>query len=631
MRITVLLFFVLGITSSLFSQEAGEVVREGKKYTLFVVKEGTTLYSLHQKYKVEVEAIKDANPSIKEGLQIGQRLYIPKNASNQQETSTDKAAPAGGQGYKIHIVKKKETLFGISRKYNCDIEEIVQLNPEAENGLDIGQELKIPTAQNDKSTTEETNKDDEDLTQRKNSSEDTTSYVYTDSIVHYTVKKGETLYAISKRFMVSVDTLKKDNDIKLNDMQPGQELIIRLKKEHGDQAAIRSVLKGDDSLKQVSTGISIPKKKKYKIAIILPLKFDKNPDVLSGMFDRKTGLNKLTNLSTEFYMGAQMALDSLEKMGLSATVKVVDTRGNLDRLKSFLGTSNKNNFDLVIGPFYPKLITYTAAWGKQNKTPIIAVTKVPMKLLKDNPYLFSMIPSEMTLLHGMAVYLAKYHSDDNIVLINGESKEVNDRIDYFKTTYQKNLPEGKGNTIKMSSLGDASGRVLVKPIQPDTSNFLICLSSDVKQVMKFVNTSNAVKNYTPKLGKTKIEMVGLQEWMDIESFNSYYKNRFNFHFAAANYLNYDLPQAKQFTIDYRKRYKSDPSKFAFHGFDVILSQTSDLLLGYDRSNGIMNDFSLRPVGLGNGQENSSVFILQQDDFMIQLNKIISKNDYFVNE
>src|SRR5688500_331999 len=49
-----------------------------------------------------------------------------------------------GKIFVIHSVGEKETLYGISRRYGASIESILQYNPTADAGLEIGQILKVP-------------------------------------------------------------------------------------------------------------------------------------------------------------------------------------------------------------------------------------------------------------------------------------------------------------------------------------------------------------------------------------------------------------------------------------------------------------------------------------------------------
>lgn len=100
----------------------------------------------------------------------------------------------------IHVVEEKETLYGISRTYEIPVSAIVALNEDVENGLRIGQEIKIPTK--------------------------TTPENKLMGGVHV-VKEKETYYSISKIYNVEVSDLKKWNKKTDNSLVIGEELLIK--------------------------------------------------------------------------------------------------------------------------------------------------------------------------------------------------------------------------------------------------------------------------------------------------------------------------------------------------------------------------------------------------------------------
>lgn len=100
------------------------------------------------------------------------------------EKSTDKVI-IGGQVYYVHIVQQGETLFSISRKYEVSQKEIAKENPEIFLGLQVGQALKIPYFANEE---EKLEKDKE-------------------SFIYHKVKKGHTLYSLSKKYNVSQEDI----------------------------------------------------------------------------------------------------------------------------------------------------------------------------------------------------------------------------------------------------------------------------------------------------------------------------------------------------------------------------------------------------------------------------------------
>lgn len=127
-----------------------------------------TLYGISKKYKVTVEVIKENNPQVeKEGLGIGMLLQIPVTeetyAQLQQETAKKEVVSDVLPSNKTqevsstvatdlineeieniaHTVKAKETKYGIAKRYGISIADLEQKNPQAKNGLRIGDVLVI--------------------------------------------------------------------------------------------------------------------------------------------------------------------------------------------------------------------------------------------------------------------------------------------------------------------------------------------------------------------------------------------------------------------------------------------------------------------------------------------------------
>ncbi len=97
-------------------------------YITYKVVSGDTLYSIAKKYNTSVSKIKDLNNLTGDILSIGQILKIPSSIQN----------------YFNYIVKSKDTLYSIAKKYNTSVSEIKTLNNLTSNILSIGQVIKIP-------------------------------------------------------------------------------------------------------------------------------------------------------------------------------------------------------------------------------------------------------------------------------------------------------------------------------------------------------------------------------------------------------------------------------------------------------------------------------------------------------
>ncbi|NOT74085.1 MAG: LysM peptidoglycan-binding domain-containing protein [Cyclobacteriaceae bacterium] len=112
-----------------------------------------------------------------------------------------------GKPFVIHQVGEKETLYSISRRYGSTILAVLEHNPTADAGLEVGQILKVPYTPKTKShPTVQT----------------------ADGLIHKVAAK-ETLFSIARLYNVSVDDIKLWNNLQENSLALGQDIIIKRK------------------------------------------------------------------------------------------------------------------------------------------------------------------------------------------------------------------------------------------------------------------------------------------------------------------------------------------------------------------------------------------------------------------
>ena len=158
-----------------------------------------------------------------------------------------------------YTVKPGDTLYGISNQYGVSVTELAELNGIKGSNLTIGMVLKIPTSEGinpnnmfmytvKKGDTlysvakkyNTTSQNIIDLNYLKNTNitpgqilripETYTKEeeMYLPNYTNYIVKKGDTLYSIAKDNNISVDTIISDNSLTSNTLNIGQILKIRL-------------------------------------------------------------------------------------------------------------------------------------------------------------------------------------------------------------------------------------------------------------------------------------------------------------------------------------------------------------------------------------------------------------------
>lgn len=158
--------------------------------TTYTVQKGDTLYSLASKYNTTINAIKEANNLSSEVLSIGQSLIIPPESEST------------GQNYipdsNTHTVLKGESLYSIANAYGITVNELKNANNLSSDILSIGQVLTIPEVSN---------------TSRNRSN-------------LYMVQKGDSLWSIASNYNVSINDIRKINNLSSDLLLIGQTLII---------------------------------------------------------------------------------------------------------------------------------------------------------------------------------------------------------------------------------------------------------------------------------------------------------------------------------------------------------------------------------------------------------------------
>ena len=184
----------------------------GIESNYYIVKKGDTLYSIARTYGVPVNELKTLNNLTNNNLSVGMTLKIP----SIEEPS----------GTSIYTVKKGDTLYKIAGLYNMTVNELKALNNLTSNSLSIGQQLKVVSDDNS-----------------------------VDTANTYIVKAGDSLYSIAKQFQVTVNALKQANNKTSNLLTIGEKLIIPASSSSSNTYTV----KAGDTLYQIARryGLSV--------------------------------------------------------------------------------------------------------------------------------------------------------------------------------------------------------------------------------------------------------------------------------------------------------------------------------------------------------------------------------------
>jgi LysM repeat protein len=569
--------------TAIFAQPetAQKEVVNGKKYYVHFVQSGNTLWGIHKLYNVPVEEIVNSNPGSEKGVNEGQKLLIPVPLVTVS-----------------HTVQSKETLFAISKKYGVTVDVIIAANPGSVKGLNAGQIIQVPGVEREMAAVNAAPEQvkEEVSIERTDSvpARETIKVSFSDSIITHVVLDHETLYSISKRFMVPVEDLQKLNNLRSSKIKPGESIKIPVKKEKVEVVKVRQIEPVE--VRKVDSTLLFTKREKYKIAILLPFYLDKS--------DKNT--EYISNLATEFYMGAKLAIDSLESLGLVADVFVFDAKNDTNAVKAILKKPEMMGADLMFGPLFPESVDVAARWCKANQVRMVCPTAVNPVVLKGNPYVYNALPSDATLMKGLAEFTLKNNAQHQIILIKSSNEKDQIMYESYRLTFMTAPVRGARPKLIEATL-DNYASFLKKGV----NTVLVFPTNEKLMAVKFMNSFNDNAN---KLVPENIYIYGTKEWMNFDDVKPHFRDKYNFHFSNPNDLNYKYSDTESLHRQYRSIYNADMSKMAVQGFDVVFFFSSQLLLERKVEKCVMNDFQMIQMGAENGYENGRSFILQQEEF-----------------
>ncbi len=578
----------------------------GKKYYIHEIQKGETIYSVSKAYGVDKNIIALENPEVFEKFSVGQILHIPYEINDNSSGKTN---------VKIHEVTKGETLYSISKKYNVTIKELLKNNPDAENGLQIGQKLKISVP-----STVVVN------TQSTPIPGDTSKYFF------HTVEKGQTVYSISKQYNISIDQIYQENpELETKGLKNGEVLRIPKEKKiivHND-IVIEST--ETDTLKeQIESDVNfIPiqsnadcGKYNYKsnpetinIALILPLQGD--AITLDAEEEASVNPNFEPNPKPflEYYEGFLMAIDSMKRAGLNLSVKTIDLRKDSAKTQDLINKGELNDMDLIVGPVFESNFKMVSEFALKKGINIIYPINSQNSEIFSNPRVFLLNSSLYSQMAQATKYLAAF-KDLNYILIHNETKDEQEIVDVYKKIlfkeYQKNF--GTENVPYKEVIYSASGLAGVEnSLSKEKINVLIIPSSNQIFVI------NILTKLQPLTKKFKIILSGMPAWKKFENnLELEYLHNLNMHTFVPFFVDYSNPFIISFVEDYREKYKCEPSKYSFLGFDTgIYFLTALMNYGHDFQDCIRNmklsltqsDFNFVKVSEKGGYENNGVYIL----------------------
>ncbi|MBI5520123.1 MAG: LysM peptidoglycan-binding domain-containing protein [Desulfovibrio sp.] len=172
------------------------------------MQKGESLRSLAKRYRVPQEVISQVNGPAAQAMKPGTSIMVPQSSVGEAMPEGLKKTRKIADSRSNYTVGKNDTAWSISKKYKVSVKTLVEANglPNSK-AIRPGMKLSIPDAsdQATKKTRVQAAKAREQVTR-------------------YTVRQGDTVYSLSKKFGVTAEALKGWNKIKGTELRAGESL-----------------------------------------------------------------------------------------------------------------------------------------------------------------------------------------------------------------------------------------------------------------------------------------------------------------------------------------------------------------------------------------------------------------------
>lgn len=440
-----------------------------------------------------------------------------------------------------HTVQQGETLYGLSVKYGVTAEQIVRANAglTAEN-LKAGATIVIPPNGTAQPECKEMHR----------------------------IKKGETLWSLSRQYGITVDQLVAANpemaaaDYKL---KKGRTICIPY------PAPAASVAEPvADSLFEAARCAPL---EKINIALILPL----------------TSEGAEGKRSVEYYRGFLMAVEAMKKSGKSVSVFAFDERQSDTSLDSVLGKIRDYHAHLIIGPVYPSHFEEVCNFAAAEGIKVCAPFSSKLQQIATCPQLFLMnAPDANKHAYAADLFMQSFPTAKVVFVLSGQNNEAS-----FTRLLSEKLRSAGSETATLPSGFEPEN--LKDLVAPDRLTILVPTSSDRHTLTALLQK---LKAFRTKYPRSLTALFGYPDWLAFKGRDSDDLFDANTYVFTHFYYNPQSPQVRAFETDYQRWFNTK----------MIETYPRMALLGYDE--GLYMMTGLAQYGTGFTTQGIDVPLLQ---------------------
>lgn len=463
-----------------------------------------------------------------------------------------------GCKYVMHDVQKGQTLYGLAKQYRLTVERLVEDNPGTENGIRIGQQLKIYAGQ-------------------------------AEVVQKHVVSKGESLYKISKMYGVTVAQLTAWNPGLTERLDIGQEIIVRksvttvapkpqqpvvrrepvtaqpVEPERVPQAET-VVEKTESHAEETRQVISVAERKQvYNVFLLLPLYTQEGVQEDDGQkVETLEAYERIKSFDfIQFYEAAMLAVEDIAAQDVKVNfyVKDVNERNNAE-LGRWIAEGVFADADLIIGPFFRENFRTMLSYAQNHH--IMIINPFTVAPVETSAQLFRTMATFGHQAVNLAEYIRQRYSKAQVLLLNNGGSDSR-RISVYHSSMMKALQDNPGISVKEVNYKSGGVAAVQASLNPTCENFVVAFFDGEITVTHFIQSMNRKE-------LENVTLVTSSDWRKYDKIETEYYSRLKTHYIDQFFVDYSDPEVIRFIDRFRERYNLEPTldHFAFQGYDITL-------------------------------------------------------------
>lgn len=345
------------------------------------------------------------------------------------------------------------------------------------------------------------------------------------------------------------------------------------------------------------------------ITIFTPLYLDSAFDITGNYrYDNRT-FPKQSSAGLEFWEGAELAIDSLQKEGIQLDVHVYDIKMPALQLDSILNSEAFKETDLIIGQVNANEIVKLAGVAASLDIPFINANSPTDAGITNNPHYVILNSTLVTHCVGIYRFLQRNYSLQDIIVFRKKGVQE-DRVRNYLTEFEKTTAVKL--KLKYVTLDDNfTADKLRLYLNDDKPN--ICLAGSLDE--SFARNLCQQLALTSSAGSPNV-IIGMPTWDGIDFEKSQYKN-LEVIYSTPFYVAPTGKLASTVYENFKNSFYSRPSDMVFRGYETLY-HFAHLLNLYD-------------TNLGSSLSDKKYMLFGEFDIQPVINKATMTLDYFENK